>query len=276
MNRRSFLLRSGAAAAAVAGLPIASRAARSPQQSAAYTYKSKDDSGGAGVLYGLTLYHAGVTAFNSANETEKTIMMGVKSFEGAARTSPKTSGEYKLTLEKVTSNGGSDGVYLIDTKVEQVSGDYKMPKAVKKNMSLRVKPFSYVSLLAKKDELIAQLDYVAPPSSGSSSDADCFLTTACVHHIGLADDCRELDTLRHLRDNYMIQHHEGRQLIDAYDIEGPAIVAAINDCSNSREIYRYMYEHMILPSVALVEGGREEEAVAHYTTFVKALQQRYC
>jgi hypothetical protein len=109
-----------------------------------------------------------------------------------------------------------------------------------------------------------------------SDDEDCFLTTACVKHLHLPDDCDELQILRGLRDDHMLANHEGRLLIEQYKVFGPAIVKAINNCENAHEIYRYIYEQMILPSVDLVKEGRLQDAAAYYAIFVKALHEKYC
>ena len=86
----------------------------------------------------------------------------------------------------------------------------------------------------------------------------------------------ELQTLRGLREQYMRGQEEGNLLISQYSVLGPSIVKGINSCENSADIYDYMYQHMILPSVELVQSGEKEEAIHYYKTFVKALYEKYC
>lgn len=119
------------------------------------------------------------------------------------------------------------------------------------------------------------IPYYLPPSSSSDDAEDCFLTTACVKHKRLPDDTNELQTLRYLRDVHMTGAQEGELLIRQYRVEGPAIVKAINNCCNKEDIYEYMHQEMILPSVRLVQQRRFEEAIDYYKTFVKALKEAY-
>ncbi|MEM8722550.1 MAG: CFI-box-CTERM domain-containing protein [Cyanobacteria bacterium P01_G01_bin.39] len=56
----------------------------------------------------------------------------------------------------------------------------------------------------------------------------CFLTTACVKHTGLPDDCFELQILRNFRDDYLASTAEGQALIEQYYKEAPIIVDFIN------------------------------------------------
>ena len=156
-----------------------------------------------------------------------------------------------------------------------VAGEYKPAKNFLKELSLSIQMMTSATILGSKNKAIATLPYYSSytPSSGSGG---CFLTTACVEHHNLADDCEELTTLRSLRDNHMLHTLSGQQQVQQYYQAGPAIVAAINRCENRADIYDYMYREMILPSVALVKEKRFDEAVAHYSVFVEALHHAYC
>ena len=74
----------------------------------------------------------------------------------------------------------------------------------------------------------------------------------------------------------MSRNAAGQLLIEQYKQVGPEIVTAINNCDNKEEIYEYMYEHMICPSVQLVKNGNFSGATIFYKTFVKALKEKYC
>jgi hypothetical protein len=45
---------------------------------------------------------------------------------------------------------------------------------------------------------------------------DCYLTSACVAHAGLADDCRELTVMRAFRDEYLMTSVRGVILVSRY------------------------------------------------------------
>lgn len=51
----------------------------------------------------------------------------------------------------------------------------------------------------------------------NNSGSGCYVTTACVEYMGLADDCDEMETLRHYRDVLVEQDEEFReQVLDYY------------------------------------------------------------
>lgn len=97
-------------------------------------------------------------------------------------------------------------------------------------------------------------------SSGSSG---CFLTTACCVWKGLPDDCHELQALRGLRDGWLIQQPYGKELVETYYHEAPAIVAAINASPDKDRILSKIYDD-ILVIVDLVDAGKNDEAVIRY------------
>ena len=59
-------------------------------------------------------------------------------------------------------------------------------------------------------------------------DDDCFITTACVHHYKLSDDCYQLTTLRYFRDNYVKKLPNGDKLIARYYSLAPKLVVLLN------------------------------------------------
>ena len=79
-----------------------------------------------------------------------------------------------------------------------------------------------------------------------------------------------------MRDDYMMNYDEGRRLIAAYYSDGPAVVKAINSCSNKDVIYNYIYDYMVRPTVDLTRQKKYSEAVTHYKNFVDALMREYC
>ncbi len=96
--------------------------------------------------------------------------------------------------------------------------------------------------------------------SGSSG---CFLTTACCVYKGLLDDCYELETIRGLRDKYILCQSYGKEMIKDYYKEAPEIVKKINASKNSDEILELTYKS-VLEIVNLIEMGKNDEAVINY------------
>jgi hypothetical protein len=73
----------------------------------------------------------------------------------------------------------------------------------------------------------------------------------------------------------MMKSTDGQALIANYKLVGPRIVKSINECDNRNEIYNYMYDQLVSPSVKMIEEGRQQEAVEYYREFVKGLTTRY-
>lgn len=268
MNRRNFIAKSSLAAIALSGFPKPRRAtiAATP-----YTYKTTLETGKAEQwYYEIAIHHNGIISWDTATDEEKQIKLKVAYFETADFTKPSKQGEYTYKIVKSVKSDTETDVYTIETKFDKkLSGDHKFSKDFPKNMKLKGKTYSFMNILGKKDETLVNMSY---PSTSSSGE-DCFLTTACVHHKNLPDNCTELSTLRMLRDSFMKNDQHGNNLIGEYSIIGPQIVSAINNCSNKGEIYDHMYQHMILPSVALVQQEKYNEAMKFYEECVKTISK---
>ena len=115
-----------------------------------------------------------------------------------------------------------------------------------------------------------------PIKEGSSSSGGCYLTTACVEHKGLPDDCMELSTLRKFRDEYMRSLPTGEAEIEEYYRTAPRIVDAINHSADPEIVYAKLYENEIKPCVELILDGKNEEAYRKYKDMVSSLKQIYC
>lgn len=109
----------------------------------------------------------------------------------------------------------------------------------------------------------------------ANDDLDCFLTSATVFHKGFADDCKELKTLRNLRETVMKPDPEFSRLISEYEIFAPKMLIKINAASNKDEILESIYTNLVLPSVLLVENGKNIEAIEHYRDFVQEMKFLY-
>lgn len=270
MNRKQFLTKSSLAMLAAAGLPKAVFS----KPNSIETYKTELKPGVEKQLYyELLIDHLGVSYFSSAKPEEKIITLKTAYFETADFTKQTKSAEFKYIMQECTKPDSNEDIWKIKTKLDKkVSGDLLLPKDFPKDMILSGKPYTYYDILGKKEQLLIHMPY----SAGNSSDYDgCFLTTACVEHKQLADDCDELNTLRFLRDNYMKQDKEGAVLAANYKIIGPKIVQTINGFDNRKDIYNYMYDHLVLPSVKMIKAKQYAEATNYYKNFVEGLIKQY-
>jgi hypothetical protein len=104
---------------------------------------------------------------------------------------------------------------------------------------------------------------------------DCFLTSACTHSKQLPDDCYELQTLRNFRDTYMKSSIQGNELVANYYNIAPPIVRKINRLENKNEVYDYIYQTLVLPSLHYIELGEKKKAMEYYKEYTQSLNDLF-
>ena len=127
----------------------------------------------------------------------------------------------------------------------------------------------------RNEKLKVDLPFRYIKNMSSDPDANCFLTSACVSHKGLPDDCAELMILRNLRETVMKPNPIFNQLIAEYNVIAPKMLSNIGDSENKGEILETIYSNLVLPAVNLVEEGKNEEAIAYYRDFVQEMKYLY-
>jgi len=114
-----------------------------------------------------------------------------------------------------------------------------------------------------------------PAKKGKEKDdLMCFLTSACVNYYALPDNCRELNTLRLYRDNYLLTKESGVKLVKAYYAVAPKIVSLIHKDENKDASYQYIYSE-ITKACAAIENNRNMKAKTIYTNMVSFLGKKY-
>lgn len=103
----------------------------------------------------------------------------------------------------------------------------------------------------------------------------CYLTTACVTHRGLDDNCYELTMLRRFRDDYICNLPNGRQLVEEYYKHAPEIVDKINLSDNKNDIYDVIYSK-IIECIEYINNNQNTNALGVYTAMTKELYNKYC
>ena len=101
---------------------------------------------------------------------------------------------------------------------------------------------------------------------------NCFLTSACVFHKGLADDCTELTTLRDFRDNYMKKTPEGNKLIEEYYAIAPSLAEKISKRADKDAIYDSIYAD-ILTCIGLINSKKFDETIDTYVAMVRRVER---
>jgi len=102
----------------------------------------------------------------------------------------------------------------------------------------------------------------------------CFITTACVEHAGLSDDCYELQMMRKFRDEYVHTLPEGAMLLEDYYRTAPTIVRGIKLQDNSQDIFEKLFV-TIGKIVALIQSGQNQEALVLCKKEFNILRRNY-
>ena len=103
----------------------------------------------------------------------------------------------------------------------------------------------------------------------------CFITTAVCDSFGKADDCYELTTFRHFRDDWLVLQPDGKQLVDEYYAVAPRIVAGINRLVNAAQIYKDIWREYLAPCLTFIELGDQSSCKAKYVDMVHHLKKLY-
>ena len=112
-------------------------------------------------------------------------------------------------------------------------------------------------------------------ANNPGNSSGCYITTACVEHMGLADDCDELQILRLNRDQIVKESDDVRKKVLEYYEKAPEIVKKINDSEDRSEILDDLYYHMICPCVELLKNGKTEEGFKLYLSYYESLVDKY-
>ena len=112
-------------------------------------------------------------------------------------------------------------------------------------------------------------------NNSGSGGGGCYITTAAVDHLGLADDCAELNMLRMYRDKLVEEDPEFRKLVLEYYKTAPQIVKEISNSSDKEIVLDSIYTDMVLPVLDLLKQGKTNEAKEHYLKVYNNLKSKY-
>jgi len=127
----------------------------------------------------------------------------------------------------------------------------------------------------RNEKLKVDLAFKYNRNLSSDPNSTCFLTSACVFHKGLPDNCQELMVLRNLRETVMKPNSDFNQLILEYAVIAPKMLTKIDIAANKDEIFEIIYSNLVLPAVKLVGEGKDNEAIAYYRDFVEEMKCLY-
>lgn len=116
-------------------------------------------------------------------------------------------------------------------------------------------------------------NYRRCPHYKGKSSGGCFLTTACVEHKGLSDDCHELTTMRRFRDEWLVEQPGGREEVAEYYCTAPGVVTRINQRFDADDVWEKLYQEYILPCVEKVDAGEFEKAHEVYKMMIDSVKE---
>ena len=119
-------------------------------------------------------------------------------------------------------------------------------------------------------------DYDDCPIYKRDSSGGCYLTSACTAARGLPDDCHELQTLRHFRDNWLKKQPDGVLLIARYYEIAPKIVTAIDAREDRLDVYERIYQELVTSCVKMIEEENFQDALELYRKYTLRLEEKYC
>ena len=103
----------------------------------------------------------------------------------------------------------------------------------------------------------------------------CYITTAVCKSLGKPEDCQELMSLRHFRDDYLQKQENGEALIQQYYNIAPSIVKSIDRLPNSDEIYYNIWREYLSPCITAINENRNQQCMEQYSDMVCNLQEKY-
>jgi hypothetical protein len=99
----------------------------------------------------------------------------------------------------------------------------------------------------------------------------CFITTAICEGMGKPDDCEELTKLRAFRDAYMLADPKRAKMVRSYYNVAPGIVDCLDSLPDEGKVaYAFLRENYLYPAIALIDAGKNEDAMIMYENMVVA------
>lgn len=174
-------------------------------------------------------------------------------------------------LKTVAKGYGSFAMSIFENLTENGRG------TIKRDVFIRVE--DYLKWMA--DDSFKRLSFASlkrpksrTESSTSTSQDGCYVTTAVCEYLGKNDKCRELQTLRWFRDNWILKHENGDKAVSLYYATAPKIVEIIQMADNRTEILKELNEK-VQKAVVLVENMEYEKAYHLYASAVIELRNHY-
>ena len=94
-------------------------------------------------------------------------------------------------------------------------------------------------------------------------------------YFGKPDDCYELTTLRHYRDNWLRKQPGGEALVRTYYDSAPLLVAKLKQSPHYADYCEKLMEQYIRPCIALIQAHEYERCKTLYVAMVEYLKAAF-
>ena len=271
MNRKKFLKQTASGLIAASFLPLLSFTSNNRQEISKYISKKEYNINGMNWIFTFDINDILFKDFNNAKNEEKAIKINCKDDNNATL-------DFIYDAVSVKEKTIDDKLlHFINFKIRNGEMDKEEIKFATKNFgkSFTMEIHDKCHAVLNGDKTREEISFMFMFANDVEKDYECFLTTACVFHKGFSDNCYELTTLRSLRKNIMNPNIHYKELISEYEIIAPKMLQNINNATNKEVILDHIYDHLVLPSVSLIEAGKNEDAILHYTNYVKEMKKLY-
>jgi hypothetical protein len=105
-------------------------------------------------------------------------------------------------------------------------------------------------------------------------EEDCYLTSACVAHARLQDDCHELTVMRAFRDDFLMTSIPGVAIVSRYYRHAPSLLSAIRTSPDSGETMEWILQQ-VRETTSHYVAGRGFRALETYLDMIIALETKF-
>lgn len=131
----------------------------------------------------------------------------------------------------------------------------------------------FAPIMYSKLDLARQASKDCPVKRGRYSSpvpSTCYITTAIVDVLNMADDTEEMQVLRSFRKNVLSSDPKYRDILLQYDYYGPRVASMIHTSDNGIEVAIDVFQ-IIRECSTLIKDGNYSEAVSKYYNMTRDL-----
>lgn len=107
-------------------------------------------------------------------------------------------------------------------------------------------------------------------AANSGGGGGCYITTAICQYENLADDCKDIQTLRRYRDDFLMANPKYKIMVKEYYEIAPAIVCRLEEMPPDYKdtVYRDLRKKFLTPAIEAINAGHNALALYIYKQMV--------